>query len=284
MKTDEEEFLKSYNQNNYERPSVATDMVVFTIVNKETADYRKLADKDFSVMLIRRGKHPYKHDWALPGGFVRNGENVEETAYRELNEETGVKDISLSQLHVFSDPERDPRGWIISSSFMALANSDKFNLKSGDDAIDARWFSIKFEADNSNELTRKKYNLELTCDDIVLSAVIEKNTTYKRKIEYNIIEVKGIAFDHAKIIAFAILHLRNNLNSSMLAFELLPEYFTLTELQTVYETILDQKLLKANFRRKISDYVIETDMIVEGAGHRPAKQYKQNLQKLLADI
>ena len=85
-----------------------------------------------------------------------------------------------------------------------------------------------------------------------------------------------MAADHGKIIAYAINTLRENINNSLLAFELLPEHFTLTELQTVYEKILDKDLVAANFRRKIADYVIETDMKVKGGGHRPSKLYKCN--------
>lgn len=273
----EEQFLKAYSQSDYERPSVATDMAVFTIVDKDSSDYRKLPEKEFSVLLIRRGEHPYMNSWALPGGFVRMGETIEETAYRELREEAGLDSVSLSQLHVFSQPKRDPRGWIISCSFMALAESQRFNLKSGDDALEAKWFKVNYTLVGSNK-EKKQYNLILSAGTITLTAKIETRSSKfpnTRESEYNISETTGIAFDHAKILAYAITNLRNNLNASMLAFELLQEPFTLTDLQKVYEVILDEKLLTANFRRKISDYVEETDMVVDGAGHRPAKLYKR---------
>lgn len=89
----------------------------------------------------------------------------------------------------------------------------------------------------------------------------------------------GIAFDHSKMIAYALNQLRDNLHISMLAFELLPEYFTLRDLQSAFEVIGGKKLLPANFRRKISEYVVETDQLQEGHGHRPAKLYKRNYEK-----
>jgi len=273
----EEEFLKAYSQSDYERPSVATDMAVFTIIDKESSDYRKLSKKEFSVLLIRRGEHPYMNFWALPGGFVRNGETVEETAYRELCEEAGMDNVSLSQLHVFSQPKRDPRGWIISCAFMALAESQRFNLKSGDDALEAKWFKVDY-THVGNDKGKKQYQLVLSNETTTLTAKIETRSSKfpnKRELEYNISETTGIAFDHAKILAYAITNLRNNLSSSMLAFELLQEPFTLTDLQKVYEAILNEKLLPPNFRRKISEHVKETDMVVDGAGHRPAKLYKR---------
>lgn len=281
----EEEFLKAYSQSNYERPSVAADMAVFTIINKETDDYRKLSNKEFSVLLVRRAEYPYMNQWALPGGFVRKGETVEQTAYRELYEEAGVDNVCLSQLHVFSEPKRDPRGWIISCSFMALAESAHLKLKSGDDVIDAKWFSVNYtsvgtqkELTDKGEIIKKQYNLVLSGEATNITAKIETRSSISlnaREMEYDIIERNGIAFDHAKILAYAITNLRNNISASMMAFELLKEPFTLTDLQKVYEAILDEKLLNANFRRKIAEYVEETDMEASGGGHRPAKLYRR---------
>jgi ADP-ribose pyrophosphatase YjhB (NUDIX family) len=286
----ENEFIQAYRLSDYDRPSIAADMVVFTIKSEGTLNYRKLSQKELAVLLIKRGEHPYKDQWALPGGFVQKGETIDETAYRELKEEAGVTDISLTQLHTFSDFNRDPRGWIMSCAFMALAEEEKFTLNAGTDAIDASWFSVTFDLVNSEtELTttgrivKSRFRLILTDSETDLKALIEVRVHYSNKrlkTEYIILESENIAFDHAKIIAYAIHTLRENINTSMLTFELLPEYFTLTDLQTVYEKILGTELLTANFRRKISDYVIETDKKVEGVGHRPSKLFKRNLDVL----
>jgi ADP-ribose pyrophosphatase YjhB (NUDIX family) len=264
-------------------------MVVFTIKNKIIEDYRKLAHKEFSLLLIKRGEHPYMNEWALPGGFVRGGESVEETAYRELVEETGVKEISLTQLHCFSEPKRDPRGWIISNAFIALAEEEQFNLRSGDDAIDARWFCVNYELVKTERETQgnirrvtEQYQLQLKHeeDNIVLSALIEVSTricSKRRTVEYKILESEGIAFDHGKIIAYGINDLRERVKTTTIAFDLLPELFTLTDLQKAHELILNEKLLVANFRRKMTEFVIETDNMVEGQGHRPSKLFMQKL-------
>lgn len=291
MNKDEKDYLASYHQNDYERPSLAADTVIFTISNEEASDIRRLSRKNLSILLIKRGEHPYKDLWALPGGFVRKGETLEDTAYRELQEEAGVADICLSQLHTFSEPNRDPRGWIMSCAYMALAEEDKFHLKAGTDASEADWFHINYKLldtyveDQENEKVAKNvYKLTLTCKETNLYAIIEKNNYFTKKglrTKYVIKESNGIAFDHSEIIAFAIEYLRKNLDESMLAFELLPDRFTLTDLQHVYETILDEELLTANFRRKIAEYVSETNDRVEGAGHRPSKLFKRNFDKLL---
>lgn len=286
----EREFLKRYRQSDYERPSLAVDMTVFTMITKKAEDYRKLPEKEFSILLIKRGEYPYLGYWALPGGFVRKGETLEDTAYRELHEEAGVTDIYLSQLQSFSDPNRDPRGWIISSVFTALAEENLFQLKAGEDAVDAKWFRITYdhintitEDDNGVRVHKRLYQLSLTCDEIRLSADIEVRyhiTNKKKGVQYIVLESKGIAFDHGKMIGYAIQHLRDNLNTSMLGFELLPEYFTLTDLQRVYELILGEKLLSANFRRKIADFVEETDLMQEGKGHRPSKLFQRKQDRI----
>jgi len=96
------------------------------------------------------------------------------------------------------------------------------------------------------------------------------------RVQREIVESNGIAFDHAKIIEYGIERLRNKIMYTDIAFNLMPELFTLTELQKVYEIILDKKLLKANFRRKIAPMVIETDEYTKDAGHRPSKLFKFN--------
>ncbi|GJM79685.1 hypothetical protein HMSSN139_21810 [Paenibacillus sp. HMSSN-139] len=89
----EREFLEQYRVGDYERPSVAADMVIFTVTDQEADSYRKLPEKELRILLIRRGGHPFLGKWALPGGFVRPNETTEQAAVRELREETGVDDV-----------------------------------------------------------------------------------------------------------------------------------------------------------------------------------------------
>ncbi len=113
----------------YPRAALTTDSVVFCYERKQ-----------LQVLLIRRGLAPYLGKWALPGGFLEQGETVEQCAMRELEEETGVKDIYLQQFHVFSDPRRDPREQVVTTAFIALVRKNECTLLAGDDASDARWF------------------------------------------------------------------------------------------------------------------------------------------------
>ncbi|WP_433941900.1 NUDIX domain-containing protein [Paenibacillus lautus] len=284
----EREFLEQYRAGDYERPSVAADMVIFTVTDEEADSYRKLPEKELRILLIRRGGHPFLGKWALPGGFVQPSETTEQAAARELREETGVDDVYLEQLYTFSDTGRDPRTWVMSCSYMALINSDKLELRAGDDAADASWFKISYrllreqkELMEDGYVKTLEYELKLSGEE-ELSAVVARTLTVKTtstSTEYKIVSNDGLAFDHAKIIACAIERLRGKVNYTDIALHLMPKLFTLTELQQVYEVIMDKELLKAAFRRKVADLVAETDHYTENAGHRPSRLYRRKLEE-----
>lgn len=113
----------------YPRAAVTTDCVIFGFDGAQ-----------LQVLLIERGVEPYKGHWALPGGFLRMDESVEECAFRELREETSIESEMLEQFGVFSAVDRDPRGRVITIAFYALVRKEA--VKGGDDASDARWFDI----------------------------------------------------------------------------------------------------------------------------------------------
>ena len=207
----------------YPRPAVTVDIILFTF-----------HDNDLKVLLIRRNGEPFKGKWALPGGFVNMDEDLDTAAMRELAEETHVTDVYLEQLYPFGDPERDPRGRVITVAYFALLSTDQaaqLHIKSDSDADDARWWSM-----------------------------------------YGLPE---LAFDHDPILQYALQRLRWKLEWTALGFLLLPAEFTLSELQKVYETVLNEPLDKRNFRRKMlaTDVLEETGNIREG-DHRPAKLYR----------
>lgn len=210
----EKEFLKAYSIEDYQRPSLATDIAVLAISNDEMNERNDRTNKRLSVLLIKRGEHPYMNTWALPGGFVKPDESVEQAAYRELQEEAGISGVCLSQLQVFSEPKRDPRGWIVSCSFIAVTEKEKLQPQFGEDAIDAQWFDIQYskldtstkEITNENT-TQEQYSLILTNENTELTAtlnIIKTDSLYNKNVKCDILDSKGIAFDHAKILAFAI--------------------------------------------------------------------------------
>ena len=295
--SEEREYLENYNIEQFERPSVATDIVAFAVMQDgEQSNIRKLANRELKLLLVKRSQFPYKGAWALPGGFLRPGETIEETAKRELLEETGVKNPFLHLAGVYSEAERDPRGWIISNSFISLINAENCSLRADTDAWDAAWFCVKLQSDNTSSddstSTTKiiKHTLTLSFDsassdsnikgdeNIEIKAIVSEKSTRKghnHVSSYQIVDSGELGFDHAKIIVQSLLELRDMMEYDLrIAFDLLPESFTLAQLQSTIEKVTDKKFLSANFRRKASDYVEETGEVIEGYGHRPAMLFR----------
>jgi 8-oxo-dGTP diphosphatase len=203
------------------QPAVTVDVVIF-----------RLHEDALKVLLIQRAFPPHKGKWALPGGFVNIAETLEEAALREMEEETGVRDVYLEQLYTFGDPKRDPRGRVITVAYFALISKD-VKVQAGEEATHAEWHPV--------------------------------------------IKVPELAFDHDKILKYAVQRLRYKLEYSSIGFELLPDEFTLSELQKAYEIVLAEKLDKRNFRSRIleSGVLVETkhSHLAPGQG-RPARLYR----------
>ena len=269
----------------YFKPSVTVDSIIFTIRDSQTDNYRKLPEKKLQILLVKRAQEPYKEQWSLPGTFVGEKERLEEAVNRSLEEKTNIKDIYLEQLYTWGDPLRDPRTRVISTSYIGLVDSDKIQIKAGKYVEDIDWFDIKLNT--LKEANKEKKNGYYKTEEIEI-LLTNKNRVIKSRVKvvkelvngnliiYTQILQSDLAFDHAKLLIYAIERLKNKVEYTTIAFNLMPERFTLTELQQVYEILLDRPLLKANFRRKIADMVIETDEQEENAGHRPSKLYKFN--------
>jgi 8-oxo-dGTP diphosphatase len=192
---------------------------------------------ELKVLLIKRKHPPYQGMWAIPGGFVGMDEGLQAAAYRELCEETGVsgEDVYLEQLYTFGDPGRDPRTRVITVAYFALVGADKLHLPGG--RLRA--------ADDAADVGW-----------------------------FSATAPPALAFDHADILNYAITRLRYKLEYTALGFQLLPERFTLRELQAAYETVLGEKLDKGNFRSKLrKSGVVEPAGGYRPTGGRPARLY-----------
>ncbi len=142
----------------YPRPMVTVDVVILTF-----------RDRDLQVLLIRRKHPPFEGMWAIPGGFVDIDEPLERAALRELEEETGVRDVRLEQLYTFGDPGRDPRGRTITVAYLALLPAHRTTVQAGDDAADARWWPLRslpplaFDHDRILDCALRKLRRDLRC-------------------------------------------------------------------------------------------------------------------------
>ncbi len=240
---EEKAFLENYDVSKFERPSVTTDIVILTLD----------ASDELNILLIKRGEYPYKDRWAIPGGFLAAGkESIDEAAARELKSETNIDDVYLKQLYTFGNPGRDPRTTVISVAYMALVPKHMLDIKAGDDAEDAKLFTIKYDVDG----------------------IIFTN-------ENTVINEKDLAFDHAEIIKMAITRLRNRIDYEDDAFNLLRDKneFTISELKRIYETIKNRSLDLPNFRKTfLRDYVSTGRVIdlnkTEVSKGKPARLYK----------
>ena len=265
----EQEFLKTYDQSKYDRPSVTADIAIFSIRSQEPDSYRHDPARELSILLVRRGEHPYQGCWALPGGFLKRSETLEECAAREVEEETGTRPNALMPVSMYTTPGRDPRGWIISQLFASVLPDENCRPRGGDDASDARWFTMNLKSEGESAL------LTLEGGDIRIAAVLREKPASFGYTGYEILDSGGLAFDHAGMIASALMALRAGARDLEIMFEFLPPRFTLTDLQRVQETVTGVSVQAANFRRKVNDLVIETDAVTEGAGHRPAKLFER---------
>jgi 8-oxo-dGTP diphosphatase len=210
----------------YARGALTVDCVVFG-----------LDEHDLKVMLIQRNLPPFEGEWALPGGFVRIDETVDDAARRELEEETGLRSVFLEQLYTFGAVDRDPRERVVSVAYYALVNLSEHPVKAATDARDAGWFGVH--------------------------------------------DVPSLAFDHAVILETALKRLRGKLRYQPIGFELLPRKFTLSQLQHLYELVLERELDRRNFRKRVlaTDLLIETDEVQQDVAHRAARLYRFDEKK-----
>ena len=265
----EEEFLKDYDPKEFEQLSMTSDILLISVSDQEQTNYRKTSKKMMSILLVKRDDYPYKDKWCLPGGFLNpKTETLEECAKRVLKTETNLSNIYLEQLYTYDAIDRDPRTRVVSTAYIALIDKNKLTEMIN---LNASWFDIVLLEEKNNIVD---ITLDNGKDTIQLS--IKKELREKTTDRYRFIAVKNdaLAFDHALVILAGIERVRNKINYTDIVFNMMPEYFTLGELQQVYEVILNKKLLDPAFRRIIANKVVKTNKMKTGEGHRPSALFK----------
>lgn len=218
-----------YDSSKYPRFSVTCDIVIMT-----------MEDRKPKVLLVKRRGAPFAGWWALPGGFKNPKETLNETARRELLEETNFTAPSyLRQFRTYGDPGRDSRGNVVTVAYLAIVPNVS-NIRGGTDAVEAKLFPV---------------------DDVLSGS-------------------EPLAFDHQQIITDACEYIAEQLDTSDIATSFVPSEFTLSQLRNVYESFWDSELDGANFRRNLlietSPYVTPTGYVSNStpSGGRPPELFK----------
>lgn len=195
----EAEFLAAYDPSKWERPSVTVDMFCYCRENR-------------SLLMVKRGGHPFIGKWALPGGFLEPDETAEQAVRRELAEETGVNADAIIQLRAFSEPHRDPRTRIVTVAYIAVLDRLP-DARAGDDAADAKWFALERtvteRTDDGRNVTergmitlRGEETLEISFETVTQKGRLTSDPVMKVK------QSERIAGDHGTIIAYAAARLQ----------------------------------------------------------------------------
>jgi len=205
--------------------TLAVSTVIFALRSDEDSGLKTLW-----LPLVRRTREPHVNQWALPGGWLPDAEELAAAAARTLNETTALSPTYLEQLYTFGDIGRSPGERVVSVVYWALVQSDEAARAAESDNV--RWFAAD--------------------------------------------RLPTLAFDHNRIVEYALWRLRTKVEYSRIAHAFLGETFTLTQLREVHEAVLRKPLDPANFRRSVesSGTLIDTGRHVAGARHRPARLYR----------
>lgn len=274
---EDEKFLELYSDSEYEKPSATVDAVILRLKDKKNENYRKLAEKKLQVFLKKRNFSPFKDKYGVVGTFIDLKNELNQTLKLCIENKVKLTNFYYEQLFTFGKKNRDPRTRVLSISYLILTNENS-HIENGE------WFDIDINTKTNKKIKENGYvisqeiEITLSNENETLKNIIEvkiDKTNLEQTKEINI-QANALAFDHILLIYYAIERLKNKLEYTDIIFNLLPETFTLTELKNSYETILNEKLLDANFRRKTSKLVLETNDFVTGKGHRSSRLFKSN--------
>lgn len=233
----EADFLAQYDATKFDRPSLTVDVVLLSAF-----------EGGLFTLLLERTEHPHKGRWALPGGFVRMEESLDAAAARVLAQKASLSAVFLEQLYTFGAPGRDPRTRVVTVAYYALVDRGRFEAASAQGNLRVARLGVPWEGETGGAV------------DLFTEAGAPMLT----------------AFDHAEILGAAVKRIRGKLDYTPIGFQLLPERFTLLELQRVHETVLGRPLNKDSFRRRMlaSEDLEATGELQTDVGHRPAELYR----------
>ncbi len=229
----------NHGLDHFERPALTVDVVLLGV-----------SEDSLWTVLVRRAEPPFAGKWTLPGGFVRLHESLDEAVERVLSTKVGLGDVFFEQLYTFGELDRDPRTRVVSVAHYALVDPGRFE-------------TIAESAAGHRGIAR----IEVPWEGET-GGPVEVRDAEDRAL--------ALGFDHEGILGVAVKRLRGKLNYTPVGYQLLPERFTLLQLQRVHETVLGRPLNKDSFRRRMlaSGDLEATGRRQRDVGHRPAELYR----------
>lgn len=239
------------------------NLIIFSTDNEERKDVRRLKEKKLQVVLDEKNN--------LPTFEINNKEYIKESAEKKIEELFKTPRFYIEQLYSWGDPKNYTKDSELTISYLVIIN--KKNIKEMPEKL--AFYDIFIE----NEENGMKQNIVLKNDNKKIEYKVETIVKrYRENIDYihKLVEKSEVSELTAMIIHTGIKRLRNRIENTNIAFSFLDKEFAISELQQIYEIILDKKLVSANFRKKIEPMIKKTDKVVKESAYRPSYQYTFN--------
>lgn len=230
----------------YSKVTVGTDCIILSTDTHKEDNPHKTGKRGVQVLLIKRTRPPYKDLWSIPGGLVEYTKTIEETINGKIEKKVNLVGFYKEQLYTYGETARDPRGRVISVAYIGLVSKDKTKGVHDTGYGEPRWFWAMLDSKGNLHVTDTETNEEIT----------------------------EMAFDHMDILRDSLLRLRNKAAYTRVVYQMMPEKFTMLELQNVFEEIIGKTIY--SFRRFVGKAVCETGEYAEQRAHRPAMLYRYN--------
>ena len=273
------------------------NLAMFKVDESTRENVKRLPSKELTVLLMKRNHEPYEGCWLFPYGFVDINESIDDAVYRELKEKTDLKNIYFEQLYTWGALDRDPTARIIATSYYAIMQKANIKAQAIEERDDLKWFTVKKcltsikKVSDFQAVSEYIITLHNNSDRITISYHVTEETTvdgFEKRMKYSYepcgSSKEHMAYDHIKILDYALDRIRNKVLYTNIAFGLLSESFTLTELQQVFEVLLGKELIKSNFRKWISKKVEPTQITKNTGAYRPSKLYRLKKSSIIEDI
>jgi hypothetical protein len=266
---------------------MTVNLAMFKVVDEERVNAKRLPAKELMVLLEKRDREPFEGRWLFPYAAVDVAESLDEAVYKKLKENTRPGNLYFEQLYTWGAVDRDPSARVVATSYIAIVPTGRVKARAATGRSALRWFSVNKKPVSNEKIsdlhTRSKYLVTLSSrpENATISYHVIEDTSvdgFEKRIRYSYEPYADasarMGYDHIKVLDYALDRIKNKVLYTNIAFGLLPEYFTLTELQQVYEVLLGRSLIKPNFRQMIGRKVEKTQRTKKDGAYRPSALYR----------